>query len=59
MITVNCKTKANATLKLYNQLVSYLFEQEYEDLRGCSSSDIDTLKRAKEVLCNIIKKHSK
>ena len=30
-LTVN--TKAKATLKLYNQLTSYLFEQEYGDLR--------------------------
>lgn len=32
-IQVTTKTKAKATLKLYNQINSYLFEEKYGDIR--------------------------
>ena len=51
-LTVN--TKAKATLKLYNQLTSYLFEQEYGELKYANSSNIKVLKDAQEVLSIII-----
>lgn len=35
-VNINCKTKAKATLKLYNQISSYMFEQEYDEMRGNS-----------------------
>ena len=54
-ITVKVNTKAKATLKLFNQMSSYLFEQEYEELRGVSSSDIEILRKACKVLTKIIK----
>ena len=54
-ITVKVNTKAKATLKLFNQMSSYLFEQEYEELRGVSSSDIEILRKACKVLNKIIK----
>ena len=53
-LTVN--TKAKATLKLYNQLTSYLFEQEYGELKYANSSNIKVLKDAQEVLSIIISK---
>ena len=53
-LTVN--TKAKATLKLYNQLTSYLFEQEYGELKYANSSNIKVLKDAQEVLSMIISK---
>ena len=53
-LTVN--TKAKATLKLYNQLTSYLFEQECGELKYVNSSNIKVLKDAQEVLSMIISK---
>ena len=35
-IKVSVKTKAKETLKLFNQLRSYLFEQEYGELSNCT-----------------------
>ena len=56
-IRVSSKTNAKATLKLYNQLVSYMFEQEYDELqRYASSKDIEALNKAKEALGNIVAK---
>ena len=55
-ITVSINTKAKATLKLYNQLTSYLFEQEYGELKYANSSNIKVLKDAQEVLSMIISK---
>lgn len=57
MITTIVKTKAKATLKLYNMINSYLFEQEYGDLKGVSASDIDKIKECKGVLAKIINKN--
>lgn len=54
-IVVRTNTKAKATLKLFNQMSSYLFEQEFGELRGVSNSDIETLKKACKVLTKIIK----
>lgn len=54
-IVVRTNTKAKATLKLFNQMSLYLFEQEFGELRGVSNSDIETLKKACKVLTKIIK----
>lgn len=54
-IVVRTNTKAKATLKLFNQMSSYLFEQESGELRGASNSDIEILKKACKVLTKIIK----
>ena len=55
-MSIKClsKTKAKATLKLYNQLTSYMFEQECEELKYASQSNIKTLKAAQKVLSMII-----
>lgn len=53
-ITYNCKTKAKASLKLYNQISSYMFEQEYDEMRG-NSRIKNVLDEAKKTLAEIIK----
>ena len=53
-IKVSTSTKAKATLKLYNQLTSYMFEQEYEELKYANQSNIKTLRAAQKVLSMII-----
>ena len=53
-IKVSTSTKAKATLKLYNQLTSYLFEQECGELKYAYPSNIKVLKDAQKVLSMII-----
>ena len=53
-ITISTNTKAKATLKLYNQLTSYLFEQECGELKYANPSNIKALKAAQKVLSMII-----
>ena len=55
-ITISTNTKAKATLKLYNQLNSYMFEQEYDELRYANQSNIKALKAAQKALSTIISK---
>ena len=55
-ITISTNTKAKATLKLYNQLNSYMFEQEYDELRYANQSNIKALKSAQKALSTIISK---
>ena len=57
MIIVSTKTKAKDTLKLYNMINTYLFEQEYGDLKNVSTSDIDKIKECRKVLAEIINKN--
>lgn len=53
-INVSAKTKAKASLKLYNQISSYMFEQEYDEMRG-NSRIKSVLDEAKRTLTDIIK----
>ena len=53
-ITISTNTKAKATLKLYNQLISYMFEQEYDELKYANQSNIKALKSAQKALNMII-----
>ena len=53
-IKVSTSTKAKATLKLYNQLTSYMFEEEYGELKYANQSNIKALKAAQKVLSMII-----
>lgn len=55
-INVSTKTKAKATLKLYNQISSYLFEQEYNELKS-NPSVTHALQVAKGKLMEIVKKN--
>lgn len=54
-IEVKVKTKARASLKLYNQISSYLFEQEYDELRSSPKVKL-ALIDAKQALAELIKK---
>ena len=58
-IKVSTKTKATETLKLYNHLNSYLFEQEYDELKDISANCLKALKSAQRALGIIINKASK
>ena len=53
-ITISTNTKARATLKLYNQLNSYMFEQKDDELRYANQSNIKALKSAQKALNMII-----
>ena len=55
-MSIKClsKTKAKATLKLYNQLTSYMFEEEYGELKYANPSNIKALRAAQKVLSMII-----
>ena len=55
-IIVSTNTKAKATLKLYNQLISYMFEQEYGELKYANQSNIKALRAAQKALSTIISK---
>lgn len=55
-ITISTNTKAKATLKLYNQLISYMFEQEYDELKYANQSNIKALKAAQKALNMIIER---
>lgn len=52
-ITYSCKTKAKASLKLYNHISTFLFEQEYGDLNNNSRAK-NSLIEAKKALAEII-----
>ena len=56
-ITYKTNTNKKATLKLYNLMNSYLFEQEFGELKGVSSTDINKIKEACKVLSSIIHKN--
>ena len=53
-ITISTNTKAKATLKLYNQLTSYMFEEEYGELKYANQSNIKALRAAQKALNMII-----
>ena len=54
MITYIVKTKNKRTLKIFNALNSYLFEQSEGELRGVKETDIKKLKAACKVLSKIV-----
>ena len=58
-IKVSTSTKATATLKLYNQLTSYMFEEEYGELKYANQSNIKTLRADQKVLSMIINRGKK
>lgn len=55
-INYSCKTKARASLKLFNQISSFLFEQEYDELKGNNKAK-NALTEAKKALAEIINKN--
>lgn len=56
-VTTITSTKAKATLKLYNQVSSYLFEQQYGELEKYGTQDdIDDIREFQRTLAKIINK---
>ena len=53
-MNISIKTKAKASLKLYNQISSYMFEQECDEMKG-NSRIKNVLDEAKKTLAEIIK----
>ena len=49
---------AKATSKVLSALASYMFEQEYGELKKATPAQIKTLQEAKKVLTEIINNHS-
>lgn len=56
-ITCKTNTKKKATLKLFNLINSYLFEQEFGELKDVSNTDINKIKEACKVLASIVNKN--
>lgn len=54
-IRVTSNTKKRATLKMYNALGSYLFEQECDELSSATSNQKKVLREARKVLGELIK----
>lgn len=54
MIRIKCDTRNKAALKLSNQIRSFLFEEEYGELRGRDGAK-EALRKALEELNKIIK----
>lgn len=52
---ISTNTKAKASLKLLNNISSYLFEEEFEELKGFPLAK-KALEEAKKELANIINK---
>ena len=51
------RDKGYFPLKLYNLMNSYLFEQEFGELKDISNTDINKIKEACKVLASIISKN--
>ena len=56
-ITYKINTNKKATLKLYNLMNSYLFEQDSGELKDVRNTDINKIKEACKVLASIIHKN--
>lgn len=51
-ITISTKTKYRASLKLLNQIATYIFEQQYDELKG----ETELINSLKEVYKQLAKK---
>lgn len=54
-INITGKTRKPQALKLFNAIASYLFEQEYDELKN-EKAVTEALKNAKSALATLIKK---
>ena len=54
-IKLQTKTKLKATQKLYNQVSTFLFEQECEELEHFTSAQKKVLSDATKVLIEVLK----
>lgn len=55
-MNLETKTKLRASLKLLNHINSFLFEQEYDELKHFTDAQKDKLKHAALALSQAIKK---
>ena len=53
-IQYSTKTKLTASLKLFNHINSFLLEQEFDELKNFSPSQVDTIKKAAKTLSKVI-----
>lgn len=53
-IRVSQKTERRATLKMYNALGSFLFEQQYDELFRASEEQMNSLRKAHKVLGELL-----
>lgn len=53
----SCKTGLKESLKLLNHLNSFLFEQEYGELKYFKQTQIEALRKAVRALARNIKKY--
>ena len=51
----NSNSNKKATLKLLSHLCTYLFEEQYGELKGVKESDLKKLQSAQKVLSKIAK----
>lgn len=56
-MVINAKTTLRESLKLLNHLNSFLFEQEYGELKYFKQAQIETLRKAARALARNISKH--
>lgn len=53
-INMSAKTEARASIKLYNAIASYRFEQQYDEMKGNKKLE-EALDKAQTELTKIIK----
>lgn len=53
-IRIQSNSRKRATSKLLNQLTSYLFEEEFGELKDASYSQKEALKEAQRVLSSLL-----
>ena len=58
MINITTKTRAKESLKMFNKLNSFMFEQQCGELKNCTADQLSKLQNAMMVLADIIKKNS-
>lgn len=53
-IKIKANTKASESIKLYNHIASYMFEQQYDEMKN-NSKIKEALEKAQDALIEIIK----
>ena len=56
MVTLHTKTRLKESLKLFNHINSFLFEQEFEELKHFSTIQRNKIKEAAKTLLQVIDK---
>lgn len=53
-IKINSRTKLKESLKLLNHINSFMFEQEYDELKNYNSFQKDALRKASSAISKVI-----